>query len=154
MFPDRRLSSPPPDSGWSFGGSSSSASGSPSPFPASPRRLSLSLGTSEALSVEEPAQRFSCSRRLVLASPIYASAEDRVFKNKTHTEAAAADTPSMCMLSLPGSLAPGSVLCSRMSVGSCPRAQGTRRAVQACPRDVTTAGFVCSRPRKGNTEIV
>lgn len=152
MFPDRRLSSPPPDSGWSFGGSSSSASGSPPPFPASPRRLSL--GTSEALSVEEPAQRFSCSCRLVLASPIYASAEDRVFKNKTHTEATAADTPSMCMLSLPGSLAPGSVLCSRMSVGSCPRAQGTRRAVQACPRDVTTAGFVCSRPWKGNTEIV
>lgn len=140
MFPDRRLSPPPPGSGWSFGGSSRSASGSPPASPASPRRLSL--GTSDALSVEEPAQRFSCSRRLVLAaSPIYLSAEDRVFKNKTHTEPAATDTPSMCMLSLPGCLAPGSALCGGGRLGSCPWAPRTRRVVRACPRDVSTAGL-------------
>lgn len=70
------LSSLTPDSG-------GTASGSLIPSTASPRHLLL--GTSDDLSVLEPAQRFSCSRRRVFAkSPINQTAEDGVLKNKTY----------------------------------------------------------------------
>lgn len=56
--------------------------GSASRSAASPGRTSR--GRSDALSVLEPAQRFSCSRRLYLAvSPMSVSAEDGVFTSKT-----------------------------------------------------------------------
>lgn len=89
------------DTGCSPGGSQlSSASGSPALSSASPRHLRL--GTADALSVQEPAQRFNCSRRLVFAeSPIFYSRRTVLLKRKHAV--AGKDTPSMCILSLPGS---------------------------------------------------
>lgn len=88
-FPHRLLRSGlvcslPADSDSSLGWSQSLASEFVAPIAASP--FHPRLGTAEALSVQEPAQRLSCSRRLVLAvSPMTLSAEDSVFKNKTRT---------------------------------------------------------------------
>lgn len=134
-FPYRRLSkglvsSLPRDTGWSLSESLSSASVSPDPFSASPRHLRLA--TADALSVQEPSQRFSCSRRLVLAeSPIFYPRRT-VFLKIKHS-LVKKDTPSMCILSLPGSCC---VSGCEGSLGSCSCSRRARKAAQACLRDV------------------
>lgn len=144
-FPHRRLRkgllSPPP----SHSGLLSSASGSPDPFSTSPRHLRLA--TADALSVYEPSQRFSCSRRLVLAESPIIYLNRTVFLKIKHS-LAQKDTPSMCTLSLPGSHS--SSRCGE-SLGSRSLASRARKAAQACL--MTSQPLLRSRPLRGNAEI-
>ena len=90
--------SPPSPRDGSLGCSLFTASGSTLP-------RHLLRGTAGSLSVQEPAQRFSCSRRLSFAeSPIiYPSTED-YFIFQIKEIGVGKDTPSMCTLPLPRSL--------------------------------------------------
>lgn len=133
----------PADCCCSLGCSLLSASGSSATSSASPRHRRR--GTAEALSVQEPAQRFSCSRRLVLAeSPILYPRRTVMLKIKHTLEGG--DTPSMCILSLPGWLG---LLCAkprlvRVGVGN---AQGLWRHQHGCHYQHTLAFVETERDR-------